>query len=442
LAVEFKQIDDFHPDHLYRSLGLFQALRETRARLHDPETFARAVADLKVGDFEPPESGDFSTPARQDQRAGSEDDNTMLERLLGRKPGGSPPAQVPAPTQRIDIGALIKSIVSPYVVPEASPFQAQYLASVDAATSDQMRAMLHHPAFQALESLWRSVHWLITNLEVGEQLELHLLDVTKGELLADIEAAQGNLELSGLYRLLVEKGRGALGGDPWSLLVGSYTFGISGEDPLLLGSLGAIASQTRGPFLAAADASLLGCRSLVATPDPRDWGLSDSAAAQRWEALRVSSLASWIGLALPRVLLRLPYGKDTDRVEQFEFEELTPARDHESYLWGNPAVACALLIGRSFLTRGWAMEPGDDLDIGDLPAHTFEKDGEPQLQACAEVYLTERAGEAILSRGLMPWFSHKNRNAIRLMRFQSLADPPRPLSGPWCRDRGIDGVPA
>ena len=214
-------------------------------------------------------------------------------------------------------------------------------------------------------------------------------------------------------------------------MVGHYTFGTGEEDVTLLAYLGAIASLAGAPFLAGADASVLGCRSVAATPDPADWQLGDDDAAQRWQALRASSQASWIGLALPRMLLRLPYGKRTDPVEQFEFDELAGAWNHESYLWGNPALACALLIGRSFMAHGWEMEPGDELEIGDLPAHTLERDGEPQLQACAEAYLTERAGQAILSRGVMPLLSYRNRNAVRVLRFQSLADPVKPLSGPW-----------
>jgi type VI secretion system protein ImpC len=260
---------------------------------------------------------------------------------------------------------------------------------------------------------------------------LHLLDVTKAELMACVQAARGNLESTALYRLLVERAGGTLGGEPWSLLMGDYTFGAAGEELELLAALGALGSQAGAPFLAAASPSLLGCASLVDTPDPHDWRSLDGEALRGFGALRRSAAAPWIGLALPRILLRLPYGKSTDPVEQLEFEELPPARNHEAYLWGNPALACAQLIGQSFLARGWDMEPGDAQDLDDLPAHVFQQDGERHLQPCAEVLLTERAGEAILSHGLMALLSYKNRNAVRLMRFQSIAQPSSPLAGPW-----------
>lgn len=92
---------------------------------------------------------------------------------------------------------------------------------------------------------------------------------------------------------------------------------------------------------------------------------------------------------MPRVLLRLPYGRAADPVEAFDFEELSPERRHEEYLWGNPAFACALLLAQAYAAGGWAMPPGDYLEVADLPAHTYREAGESVLQACAEVYLSE-----------------------------------------------------
>jgi type VI secretion system protein ImpC len=110
---------------------------------------------------------------------------------------------------------------------------------------------------------------------------------------------------------------------------------------------------------------------------------------------------------------------------------MTPDRDHESYLWGNPAVACAMLIGGAHLEKGPDMEPGDLLDIEELPAHTWQEGDASRMKPCAEVLLGERAVQAILARGLIPVLSHGNSDRARVARFQSIADPPAPLSGPW-----------
>ena len=77
------------------------------------------------------------------------------------------------------------------------------------------------------------------------------------------------------------------------------------------------------------------------------------------------------------------------------------------------------------------MQPGDVLEIEDLAAHTYAEDGEAKLYPCAEVHLSERAADAMLARGVMPLASFRNRNAVRLIRFQSLSDPPTPLVGAW-----------
>lgn len=432
MSIDFHELNDFHPDRLFRDLGVFAALRQTRALLKDPATFAAAAATLQQSAA--PAAETDKPPAAATNSGAGEDAAGMFERLLGRKPeaAGAAPKQAPgqSPGNSAGIDALIRQIVAPHIVPDASPLQAPYVASVEAAIGEQMRLLLHHPEFQALESAWRAIRWLIAELEIGEQLKLYLLDVTQDELRADMHAADGNPERSGFYRLLTRHGE-APDAEPWSLLVGNYSFTAQDDDIDLLAWHGAIASQAGGPFLAAAAASVLGCGSLVDTPDARDWPAIDANAAERWQALRQSAVAAWLGLAMPRMLLRLPYGKHSDALDQFDFEEFTAVRDHEAYLWGNPAMACALLIGRAFLERGWEMEPGDERDVGDLPAHIYEHDGEKRMQACAETYLSERTGEAMLARGLMPLLSLANHNAARLLRFQSLAQPAQALAGPW-----------
>jgi type VI secretion system protein ImpC len=405
---------------------LFQALKELRARLLDPVTLPQAAAELRNDALKPqlvaePSAGG-SEPDLQ------EDESLMFERLLGRQLSDKIQTSSARAESHTAILPFIQSIVKPYIIPENDPLQPQYVAAVDDAISEQMRAVLHNTDFQALEALWRSVFGLVTGLETGEELKLYLLDITKDELAEDIKATQGQLEQSALYQLLVERGAGSFDGDPWSMLVGDYSFTTEAQNLSFLAALGAIASQAGGPFLAAADASMLGCQSLLETPDSSDWKVKDK---QAWQTLRQSSVAEWIGLAQPRVLLRLPYGTASDPLEHFKFEELQAEHAHEAYLWGNPAFACALLIAKAFQTNGWSMQPGDYLDVEDLPAFTFEEEGEAKMKACAEVFLTHHAAEAMLDSGVMPMISYRNRNAIRLMRFQSIAKPPKVLSGPW-----------
>ena len=88
-------------------------------------------------------------------------------------------------------------------------------------------------------------------------------------------------------------------------------------------------------------------------------------------------------------------------------------------------------VARAFCTRGWQFEPGDEREIGDLPAYTFMHDGEKELQACAEKYLGDQGGQALIAAGLIPLLSHRHRNAVTVIRFQSVAEPAAVLAGAW-----------
>lgn len=367
--IAFQRIDDFHPDALFNRLELFQTLRKART----------------------------SQPT-DDSAVGSDD----LGRLLG-KPADSPAAPAAAAAGG-GIDALIRNIVAPHIVKDTAAGTSSYRAAVDAAIAAEMRTLLHDPAFQALESAWRSVQWLTSSLELDGPLQLHLFDVTREELVADVIAAGGKLAQTGLYRALVDR---VPGGEGWSVIAALYEFGSSTADMGLLAAMGLIASSAGGPLLAGADASLAG---------------------DDWTALRRSEAAPWIGLAAPRVLLRMPYGKASDPIEAFAFEECAGEPAPNDLLWANGSVAALLLIGRAFNERGWDMEPGDEREIGDLPAYTFTRDGEPHLQPCSERLLTESQIDSMIKGGLIPIASRRDRNAVVAVRFQSIADPPAPLA--------------
>jgi type VI secretion system protein ImpC len=293
---------------------------------------------------------------------------------------------------------------------------------------EQMRAILHDPGFQALEAAWRAVFFLVHRLETGSELKLCLLDVSKAELAADLRSSQ-DLSSTALYRLLVKRSAGSQDVQPWAVLAGNYTFDGSVEDVELLGRIAKIAAQAGAPFVAAASPQIVGCVSLANTPDPDDW--SQPADREAWDALRELPEATSLGLALPRFLLRLPYGKETEPIEGFPFEEVRENPEHARYLWGNPAFACVYLLAEAFGQHGWNMRPGVVRDIQSLPLHTYQTDGQSLVKPCAETLLSEKAAERLLDQGLMPLVSFHGRDAVRLARFQSVANPLKPLAGRW-----------
>ena len=420
-TVFFQQLDDFHPDALYRRLDGFQALRHARARLLDPAQFAQAAAELALPVAAPSVQSEPAPPA--------ESEPALFERLLGRAPT-VPTAPAPASGSATDaLQHWLRAIVQPHVV-HTDPRQASWVAAVDAAIGDQLRALLHQPAFQALEATWRGLRDLVADLD-DPGARVFLLDVTREELLLDLRAAGGRPSATHLRLLLIERGVRMPDGESWTLLIGDYAFGAEPEDIALLAALGALASEAGGPFVAAARPELAGCATAAALADRARWSPLTADAEARWQALRGCEVAPWLGLALPRVLLRLPYGRKTEPIETLPFEEMPGGRDPAAYLWGNPAFACARLIAAAFAENGWDFNPGDVLELEGGPAHVVEEAGERVLQPLTEVLLGEQAMQALLARGLMPLLGHRQRNAARLARFQSLADPPKALAGAW-----------
>jgi type VI secretion system protein ImpC len=295
--------------------------------------------------------------------------------------------------------------------PRQDPRQLDWAARADAAVGEQMRAILHHPQFQALEAAWRAVAMLIDRLQPDADLRLYLFDATLEELVAAASPEPSEVgQDSSCQPGALEKCFGNSQA-PWSLLVGNYAFSRSAADAARLRWLGELAASLGAPFLGEA----------MPPADPPD---------EEYQKLVRSAEARWIGLALPRFLLRLPYGQDTSPTGEFAFEEM-PQSVHEDYLWGNPAFFCACVLGLAFRAEGWEMHPARHREIGNLPLHIYREDGASVAKPCAEILLTDTDAEFILDHGFMPLASMKDRDSVLLVRLQSIAGPPAPLFGRW-----------
>ena len=429
LHLKFSELDDFHPDRIFQHLEAFSKLRELRSRLSDPSTFQDAARELGLRSPAP-----VSEPQRPDaslavvpsavRLASRSVLDEMIEQTESRNADDRyrrKPDAVREFAQRVAAQHLANTDAR----------QPQILSVIDRCVGELMRAVLHHQDFQALEARWRATSLLVRQLETGSHLKLCLIDVSKKELAADLMAAS-NLPDTGTYRLLVEQSVGTPGAEPWALIVGNYSFGSSADDLALLSRMAEIAHCAGSPFLADASTHLLGCDSFASSPHPSEWKIPQELSGG-WAELRRRPEADCVGLCLPRFLLRLPYGKKTAPLESFDFEEFPEQPNHQDYLWGNSAFAMALLLALSFGESGWEMRPGMMTEIGGLPLHVYEKEGESESKPCAEILLTEDAVERLLEEGLMPLVSLKDRDRARIIRFQSIANPPRGLAGRWAR---------
>lgn len=362
VPITFRELDDFHPDNLLQRLAPFEGLRDLRKRVAE-------------GSVRPaPEIGNAS---------GAE--------LLRMMTGGAAPAR-----EKPQLSAweqMLREITAGHTESAPDPRQGQWLAQVDQAIGAEMRTLMHHAPFQALEAAWRGLYLLVRRVETGENLTIHLLDLPQAEL-----------EAGGLGDL-----RRAMEQESWGVVAGLYSF--SAGDESTLARIAGMSQEARAPFIAGVAPGIM-------------------AADGAFESLRGSLKAEWVGLATPRLLLRLPYGKSTAETESFPFEEMPAPPEHEHYLWGNPALACTLLLAKAFERDGWSMRPAGG-EIEELPAHVYQRNGEAELQPCAEFWLTEDAAAMRMERGFMPLVSIKGTDRARLLRFQSVAKSGAPLAGKW-----------
>lgn len=414
VVVRIASIDDFHPDHLYDSLPLFASLKAMRARLVNPATFADAARELT---YTRADDAFADLSAHSESASPTPRPGHVLDAILGepigddREPGGDA------------LQALIQRAIAPHLVPAADPRQDAMIAQVDRAIANAMRAVLHHRSFQAMEAAWRSVWSLARRLETDDHLQIHVLDVSAAELVADL-GKDDALERSALWRTIVDGSQGA----PWSLLVGAFTFGWDDADLEILSKLGQIARRAGAPFLAGAAPRLAGAQAFDPTSDASQWSTRGIPA---WESLRASPEAAYLGLAAPRFLARLPYGAGGEECDRLEFEELGPPYDHADFLWANAAFACAVLLAQSFSAAGWRMRPGSRRELTGLPYVVLRTNGSVEAKPCAEALLTERSSNRMMECGVMPLASLKDQDAALLVRFQSIAQPTTALAGRW-----------
>lgn len=301
------------------------------------------------------------------------------------------------------------------------------IGQIDHLLSIQLNEILHHPTFQKLEASWRGLKYLVSQSETSAMLKIRVMNVSKKDLLRDLQRAP-EFDQSALFKKVYEEEFGVFGGEPFGALVGDYEFSKHPEDLELLEKIAQVSGAAHAPFLSAASSQLMNMESFQQLDQPRDIGrIFDTTEYAKWKGFRQSDDSRYVGLCVPHVLMRLPYGRETVPIDAFNYEEGVDGTDNSKYLWGNAAYAMGARLTNAFADYGWCAAirgvQGGGLVEG-LPAHTFRTDeGDVALKCPTEIAITDRREKELADQGLISLVHCKGTDKAAFFSVQSANKP-------------------
>ncbi len=325
-------------------------------------------------------------------------------------------------TQTINIAEQQKQPVSDIV-----GFLVTQIAALDQVIGDQLNEVMHDPAFLKLEGSWRGLHYLVFKTSTSTTLKLRFFNVTKDELLKDLESAV-EFDQSQLFKKVYEEEYGTFGGAPYSCLVGDFEFGRHPQDIEMLSKISSVAAAAHAPFIAAASPALFDLDHFEQLGLPRDLAkIFESLEMIKWDSFRNSEDSRYVALLLPRVLMRLPYGANTLPPEGMVFEEKVSGTNSQQFCWANPAYVLGERITNAFSLYGWTAAirgvEGGGL-VEDLPAYTFRTtDGDLALKCPTETAITDRREKELSDLGFISICHCKNKDYAAFFGGQTTQRP-------------------
>jgi len=299
------------------------------------------------------------------------------------------------------------------------------IAELDKRLSSQVNEIMHHPEVQKLESAWRSLRFVVDKVNFRENIRMEFLSLDKESLLADLEDSP-DLTKSGFYRIVYSNEYGVFGGKPFGVMNLNYDFGPGPQDVDMLRKVASVASMSHVPVLTNASPEHFGDNSFRNVPNLKDLkSLFEGPQYARWHGFRESEDARYVGLCMPRFLLRVPYGEKTIPVKSFNFNE-DVIDHHDRYLWGHASNALLTRIADSFANYRWGpniIGPQSGGTIENLPLHQYEAMGEIQTKVPTEIMLTERREFELSEEGFISLVYRKDADNACFFSANSVQKP-------------------
>ena len=262
---------------------------------------------------------------------------------------------------------------------------------LDHDISVQLDQVMHHEEFKKLEATWRGVQRLVFQTELADDLKINLIDVTKDELKKDLLGSD-YLD-SFLFKIIHERGYDQPGAGIYGVLLGDFDFTQDYEDTALLTKISQVAAVSHAPFIGCAGPQILGLPAADPTGKSLErfdqlegagplFDIIKGPEYAHWEQFRKHPNSRYVGLVLPRILLRYPYRQDPSKHDSaqadFIYEEEVAGPDNSNFLWGRAVWAYGECLTGAFNNYGWctAIRGEEGGGLVELPYYPFpDQDG-------------------------------------------------------------------
>lgn len=336
-------------------------------------------------------------------QAAAEASGSLIDEILGETQ--LKPTDEGYEVTRRGVQAFLTELLAPTHAKEKvdRTFADALIAEIDAKLSSQLDAILHNPDFQKLESAWRGLKFAVDRIDFRENVRAEVLSVSKEDLISDFDDAP-EIVKSGLYKIAYTAEYGQFGGKPYGAILSNYEVDPGPQDINLLQKCAAVAAMAHAPFFAAAGPEFFGMKDFARLPNMKDLrGHFEGPQFAKWNSFRDSEDSRYVGLLMPKFLLRLPYGEETTPVKAFNYHEQAVG-DHDAYLWGNASYAFATRLAESYGKYRWCANiigPQSGGSVEDLPLHQYEAMGEIETKIPTEIMLSERREYELSEEGFI-----------------------------------------
>lgn len=290
------------------------------------------------------------------------------------------------------------------------------IIEIDELINEQLNVIIHDDKLQNLEASWRGLWYLATQADGTQNIKIKMLDVSWNDVVKDISRAL-EFDQSQLFQKIYSDEYGTPGGEPYGVIIGDYEIShrISRKHPhddiSTLEGLSQVSAAAFAPFIASASCELFGLDNFSKLSTPLNLrAVFSQSEYLKWNCLREKTDSRFLGLTVPRILMRLPYRTKPGSYKGVYFYEKSATSDHENYLWGNACYGFAGILIREYANVGWFGHirgvPRNQVAGGlltNLPVDCYDTDADGiSHKPVTDVLITDTKERVISDLGLIP----------------------------------------